>query len=49
MSRRTWLEESIIWEPVDGQYVVATCEHVELECRTKLMDENEYQSIFAQR
>ena len=47
MSRQIWLEESIIWELVDGQYVFATCKRAELEYRTRLMDENEYESFFA--
>ena len=49
VSGRTWLEESIIWEPVDGQHVVAAYKQAKLEYKIGLMDENEYKSVFAQR
>ena len=49
VSRQTWLEKNIIWEPVDGQYVVAACKRAKLEYRTGLIDESEYESVFAQR
>lgn len=33
LDRTLWLENFVIWEPVDGQYIVAACKEVQAEFR----------------
>lgn len=48
-SRISWLTEQIIWEPVDGQHIVAACKLALEERENGTMTEAEYVKTFQQR
>ena len=48
-SRANWLENNIIWEPVDGQHIVQACMEAKIECDAGLLSEEEYREVFAVR
>lgn len=45
-SRLIWLTEQIIWEPVDGQHIVAACKLAQEEQKNGTMSEAEYIETF---
>lgn len=48
-SKITWLQEHIIWEPVDGQHVVAACKLAQEHYRTGTLNRFEYESTYMKR
>ena len=48
-SRMTWLTKQIIWEPVDGQHIVAACKLAQEEQRNGTMSTAEYMETFEQQ
>ena len=48
-SRRIWLTEQIIWEPVDGQHIVAACKLAQEERKNGNLSEAEYIETFERR
>jgi hypothetical protein len=49
MNRIHWLENNIIWEPVDGQHIVAACLRAQRENEKGVMSNEEFRTKFAQR
>jgi hypothetical protein len=43
------LENNIIWEPVDGQHIVAACRLAKLQEQAGLISEEEFRTYFAKR
>jgi hypothetical protein len=48
MNRVHWLQDNIIWEPVDGQHIVAACLQVQRENRVGLMSDEEFMTKYTQ-
>jgi len=49
MVRILWLENNIVWEPVDGKHIVATCKRARTENCEQRMSVSEYNNQFAKR
>lgn len=49
MNRISWLENRVIWEPIDGQHIVAACKQAQLEHAMGLMSDNEFDTKYATR
>ena len=49
MARINWLENNIIWKPVDGQHGVAACKQAATEHSAGLMRDEEYHRTFEER
>ena len=41
-----WLEERIIWEPIDGQHVVAACKAARERCKNGMLNRAEYEETY---
>jgi len=48
MRRMDWLRNYIIWEPVDGQHIVAACKQAQMEERNGLMSTEAFNKTYAQ-
>jgi hypothetical protein len=48
-SQYAWLQDRIIWEPVDGQHIVAACKFAQEQWRNDKIPGTEYMEIFQQR
>lgn len=49
MSKAMWLEERIIWDPVDGQHILQACYLTKSEFEKWNMTESEYRTTFSTR
>jgi hypothetical protein len=49
MNRILSLENRVIWEPIDGQHIVAACKQAQLEHAMGLMSDNEFDTKYATR
>ena len=47
MNRIHRLENNIIWEPVDGQYIIAACLRIQKENEEGIMSDEEFRTNFA--
>lgn len=48
-SQLSWLQERIIWEPVDGQHIVAASKYAKEQCMNNKIPKSEFQKTFEQR
>jgi hypothetical protein len=49
MIRIHWLENNIVWEPMDGEHIVATCLRAQRESEEGVMSDEGLRTKFAQR
>jgi hypothetical protein len=49
MNRTQWLQNSIIWEPVDGQHIVAACAQARRENEVELLSDEDFLTRYARR
>jgi hypothetical protein len=48
MNRIHWLENNIVWKPVDGQHIVAACLQAQRENEEGVMSDEEFRTKFTQ-
>jgi hypothetical protein len=49
MNRIHWLENNIVWEPMDGQHIVVACLRAQRENEEGVMSDEELRTKFARR
>jgi hypothetical protein len=49
MNRIHWLENNIVWEPMDGQHIVAACLQAQRKNEEGVLSNEEFMTKFAQR